>query len=938
MTITNIPDTPPIKHSELKEGSEVLIDGKIAKLGESLGKGGEGEVFSLPNSLVAKIYLDKSCNPRQKKKIECMVNLGLRDSQIAAPISIITDKQRRFCGYVMPKVNGQSLEKIMSSPIPSERWKNWTRKNLVEVCLCISKILNKVYSIKDHSIVICDLNFGNFMSTAPGKVILVDFDSVQIDDFPCPVGTGKFTPPEILKTVHNRRTILLDKYNEQFTVAILFFYILCGIHPFSRKGGNTPEENILSGVFPYNLDGSVQDLAPIAGNPSFYWAFLPKYIRQAFTDTFSIKNSNTGRTDIKNWILLFERYLNDFEAIVKKDSESNRIILTRYPNWNIPKDVEKCVGCNTLKPKDQITNHLCLICQKLGYTVIQRTCKYCGKKEWIGVLGTNRPQKGAFICQECRKEETCTCVACNKKFCFSHYERDSYIFEGNIICPSCRDKFETYEENLNKLLTVPDPIPFEKIDFISRCDSVVTSAKTTYLPFFRKIKGQRSETNIKKTIKTIVIYQVQAEQFPKVQSVLANAINNISDTPSSLFQSISILSQEIKKLESGIEKVDYKAECFEIKYSDTPYYKCMIDCLNNYRQQWKTKLDGILSELIISPKRYLSIVEDSLTPEKFFSIDHNILLADLYRERDSLIDKSEFVSIKRIYNKLCKCIEETILAIKLKEEWNTNFFWENKTDIDNYILWNKRMTQNISTLYFSLGNSLCNFLTERLLANKDLAQKMYNYFDDIEEIKRCNFSSIEIVLSSLCSYKIPDNITVAEDEVIKTTLKKISSFIDEYHYYTKQKDIIRKYELLCSFLSENNQKEFSEYAFYTELALEKTSITDLYNKTLYFIKQKEAKKKEKKEQYIILEDKIINVTSLLFNILFTLVYFLILVLKNSADGIIDYANYYLYFAYWIPFDVIFCAIIKYNLKQFFLLKKDKYYEQKHANSIRPGSH
>ena len=166
------------------------------------------------------------------------------------------------------------------------------------------------------------------------------------------------------------------------------------------------------------------------------------------------------------------------------------------------------------------------------------------------------------------------------------------------------------------------------------------------------------------------------------------------------------------------------------------------------------------------------------------------------------------------------------------------------------------MTQNISTLYFSLGNSLCNFLTERLLANKDLAQKMYNYFDDIEEIKRCNFSSIEIVLSSLCSYKIPDNITVAEDEVIKTTLKKISSFIDEYHYYTKQKDIIRKYELLCSFLSENNQKEFSEYAFYTELALEKTSITDLYNKTLYFIKQKEAKKKEKKEQYIILEDNI----------------------------------------------------------------------------------
>ena len=123
----------------------------------------------------------------------------------------------------------------------------------------------------------------------------------------------------------------------------------------------------------------------------------------------------------------------------------------------------------------------------------------------------------------------------------------------------------------------------------------------------------------------------------------------------------------------------------------------------------------------------------------------------------------------------------------------------------------------------------------------------------------------------LSAYIIPDNITVAEDEVIKTTLKKISSFIDEYHYYTKQKDIIRKYELLCSFLSENNQKEFSEYAFYTELALEKTSITDLYNKALYFIKQKEAKKKEKKEQYIILEDKIINVTSLLFNILFTLV-------------------------------------------------------------------
>ena len=90
----------------------------------------------------------------------------------------------------------------------------YNRKELVSICLQIAQILSSLSNVENHQVLVGDLKPENFLITEDYKVYIVDVDSFQIDEFPCPVGTPDLTPPEWEGRKFNN--FLRDIYGERY--------------------------------------------------------------------------------------------------------------------------------------------------------------------------------------------------------------------------------------------------------------------------------------------------------------------------------------------------------------------------------------------------------------------------------------------------------------------------------------------------------------------------------------------------------------------------------------------------------------------------------------------------------------------------------------------------------------------------------------------------
>ena len=99
------------------------------------------------------------------------------------------------------------------------------------------------------NIIIGDINPLNILVKSPTEVYFVDTDSYQVENYPCPVGTIEFTPPELQGK--NYETFLRSFENEYFAIATLVFMILLpGKSPYTQQGGGDPAANIRAMEFP----------------------------------------------------------------------------------------------------------------------------------------------------------------------------------------------------------------------------------------------------------------------------------------------------------------------------------------------------------------------------------------------------------------------------------------------------------------------------------------------------------------------------------------------------------------------------------------------------------------------------------------------------------------------------------------------------------------
>jgi len=286
--------------------SAVLIEQRRVTLGSRLGKGGEGEVFSLDHddSHAVKLYTVSDLVEREQK-IEAMIRSGmaLQAPQVAFPLSVARDEAGRFAGFLMRNVlEHKPLHELYSPGSRKIHFPQADYRFLIRTAQNISKAIASVHTL---GCVIGDINQSSILVSKAATVALIDSDSFQVTSgsqtFFCRVGVPEYTPPE-LQGVSLAR-IPRTANHDAFGLAIVIFQLLfMGRHPFvgTVRRGEIPTlyESIKDFRFVYSEQRDVGMSQP-PGTPAL--SDFPKSMASAFESAFG-SQSSAARPTAQQWI------------------------------------------------------------------------------------------------------------------------------------------------------------------------------------------------------------------------------------------------------------------------------------------------------------------------------------------------------------------------------------------------------------------------------------------------------------------------------------------------------------------------------------------------------------------------------------------------------------------------------------------------------------
>lgn len=320
---------------------QVKINGKLHQVGQRIGKGGEGEVYTLEDNsnLALKIYTIKDKSTREQK-ISAMVNLGLSNKSqlVSFPESVAYSSDGVFLGFVMRIVSGHKpLHELYS---PGSRKLHFPQADYRFLVRVATNIARAVASVHKAGCVIGDINHSGILISPKAVAALIDADSFQIttntSQFLCQVGVPEYTPPELQGK--NLSTIVRTANHDAFGLAVVIFQILfMGRHPFAgtvRSGESPPlHENIKNYKYVYTEKSNV-GLDQPPGTPAI--SDFSALIAESFEFAFS-SNTSQIRPSAENWV----KNLESLEASLVKCDDS--------PLHYIPRDVSECPWCDMEK-------------------------------------------------------------------------------------------------------------------------------------------------------------------------------------------------------------------------------------------------------------------------------------------------------------------------------------------------------------------------------------------------------------------------------------------------------------------------------------------------------------------------------------------------------------------------------------------------------------
>lgn len=296
---------------------------------EPCGSGGSGEVYKIlsPSYLtnqVVKLYhkdrLTKEAENKIRYLISNRINQGEHESIIWIK-SVVLDNGK-FAGFTMNYANGIGLEQFLN-----DRWwrkndtKDWDKfrlenenglGNRIKLCLNIAIAINIIH--KNTKYTIADIKPSNFKIHKNGLVSIIDIDNIEVVEntkvlYAAQVITPDFSPPEFHNGLDYKQSAASQNW-DRYSLAILFYNILCGIHPFLGVGCKSPYENctdcpdmIKNGLF---LHGKKSDYINSKLPQHSNFSRLPNEIKSLFVQCFDNGHDKPQlRPSAEDWCRVF---------------------------------------------------------------------------------------------------------------------------------------------------------------------------------------------------------------------------------------------------------------------------------------------------------------------------------------------------------------------------------------------------------------------------------------------------------------------------------------------------------------------------------------------------------------------------------------------------------------------------------------------------------
>jgi DNA-binding helix-hairpin-helix protein with protein kinase domain len=239
--------------------------GQPITLNRELGKGGEGSVYEINASIVAKIYHQSLEKRRQEKLLAMIQGSNEQLQKISAwPIDVLRKQNGAdICGFLMPNIQGYApIHRLYN---PGERKRHFPNADWSFLVATARNVAAAFATIHSRGHVIGDVNQNNLLVAKNTTIQLLDCDSFQITTnqnvYLCEVGVAHFTPPE-LQNIKSFNGQVRTTNHDNFGLALLCFHLLLmGRHPFAG-GADSIEEAIQKLLFPYSSNAQSKNLKP----------------------------------------------------------------------------------------------------------------------------------------------------------------------------------------------------------------------------------------------------------------------------------------------------------------------------------------------------------------------------------------------------------------------------------------------------------------------------------------------------------------------------------------------------------------------------------------------------------------------------------------------------------------------------------------------------
>lgn len=290
---------------------EPQSDTVVELAAQPFASGGEGKLYRIKEPAVwaqhvAKVYHPNKRSAAREAKLRYLMAHPpqLREQghqSIIWPTALLYE-QNELMGFLMPEARGKKLEVLCTPKLSPKLPSSWDRMGLgrpaalqlrLKLCYNIAVAVHQIHETGHYALV--DLKPDNIMVQANGLISIVDSDSIEIIEggkaiFSGRVATPEYTPPEYYQGLQPGKHTIFPSW-DYFSLSIIFYRLLLGIHPFAASFGPPYEQatglaqKIEAGLFVHGDKGQrhLKVLPPIHRK----FQQLPPAIRNLFSYCFA---------------------------------------------------------------------------------------------------------------------------------------------------------------------------------------------------------------------------------------------------------------------------------------------------------------------------------------------------------------------------------------------------------------------------------------------------------------------------------------------------------------------------------------------------------------------------------------------------------------------------------------------------------------------------